>query len=101
MNIRDFYRALDVMHTQGITWEVVDAGDGFRTVRFDVDKESELSKKLLTQCTDEEIMAFADEQGYTLTQDDIGVLRVNPVPSLGETETLGEAFDDFISSNEC
>ena len=100
MNIRNFYRALDALNEQGLTWEVVDAGEGFRIVRFDVQEESDLGKKLLTQCTDEEIMTFADEQGYTLTPADIDDLRVNPIKSLAETETLGEALNDFINAFE-
>ena len=45
-------------------------------------------------------MAFADEQGYTLTPADIDDLRVNPVKALAETETLGEALNDFINAFE-
>jgi hypothetical protein len=58
-----------------------------------------LAEKLLTICTDAEIIRFAASEGYTLSEADCAEMRKTPLYKL-PAETLEEALEDFLNAYE-
>lgn len=59
-----------------------------------------LGRKLLSNCTDSEIMAYSAALGYTMNAQDCEELRAPPFPWLNNSETLAQAVNDFLNSYE-
>ena len=58
-------------------------------------------RKLLSNCTDSEIMAYSAALGYTFTPQDCEALRAPPMlPWLTRRETLAQAVNDFLNAFE-
>ena len=56
-------------------------------------------RKLLANCTDEEIQLYAAGKGYDLSQEDCDLIRAPAWVCLGR-ETLAHALEDFLSAYE-
>jgi predicted nuclease of predicted toxin-antitoxin system len=52
---------------KGLRFDYGESLEGVQYIRFEVDDDGD---KLLSEATDEEIIAFADDEGYTLTVKD-------------------------------
>jgi hypothetical protein len=63
-------------------------------IRFEVDDDD--GDKLLSEATDEEIIAFADDEGYTLTVKDCQAIREGKK----DGETIREAVNAFLIEEE-
>ena len=100
MNIHTFWKVMDALEKDGLRFDEVERGEGFRTLCFEVEDEPENGDKLLTEATDAEIIAFADELGYTFTAEDCEALRNPSIPALTEGETVSQAVNDFINAFE-
>jgi hypothetical protein len=57
---------------KGLRFDYGDSFEGVQYIRFEVDDDGD---KLLSEATDEEIIAFADDEGYTLTVKDCQAIR--------------------------
>lgn len=58
-------------------------------------------RKLLSNCTDAEIMAYSAALGYTFTLQDCEELRALGIfPALQAGETLAQAVSDFLNAFE-
>jgi hypothetical protein len=63
--------------------------EGVQYIRFEVDDDGD---KLLSEATDEEIIAFADDEGYTLTVKDCQAIREGKK----DGETIREAVNALV-----
>ena len=100
MKIREFWKLMNRLEEEGLRFEVVDDGEGYRTLCFEVDDEPEFGNKLLSEATNAEIIQYADEIGYAFTEEDCEALRNPSVRALTEGETVSEAVNDFVDAFE-
>jgi hypothetical protein len=74
---------------KGLRFDYGDSFEGVQYIRFEVDDDGD---KLLSEATDEEIIAFADDEGYTLTVKDCQAIREGKK----DGETIREAVNALI-----
>jgi len=99
MKLCQFYDALDALEKEGLPYDVVEVGEGYRLVRFDVQDPSAMGKKLLSKSTNGDVIEYADSVGYVLSESDCVELRKH-VSLFGKNETVAEAVDDFLEAYE-
>jgi hypothetical protein len=78
MTKTELFELLDKLETEnwgekGLRYEVGESFEGVQYIRFEVDDDD--GDKLLSAATDDEIIAFADHEGYTLTVEDCQAIR--------------------------
>lgn len=92
MTKAELFELLDELELEkGLRYEVGESFEGAQYIRFEVDDDGD---KLLSEATDAEIIAFADEEGYTLTEEDCSALREGKK----DGETIREAVNDFLDA---
>ena len=74
---------------KGLRFDYGDSFEGVQYIRFEVDDDG---NKLLSEATDEEIIAFADDEGYTLTVKDCQAIREGKK----DGETIRKAVNALI-----
>lgn len=99
MTKAELFELLDKLETEnwgekGLRYEVGESFEGVQYIRFDVDDDD--GDKLLSEATDAEIIAFADDEGYTLTEEDCSALREGKK----DGETIRGAVNDFLDAYE-
>ena len=95
MTKTELFELLDKLETEnwgekGLRYEVDESFEGVQYIRFEVDDDD--GDKLLSAATDEEIIAFADDEGYTLTVKDCQAIREGKK----DGETIREAVNALI-----
>ena len=95
MTKTELFELLDKLETEnwgekGLRYEVGESFEGVQYIRFEVDDDD--GDKLLSAATDEEIIAFADDEGYTLTVKDCQAIRERG----RDGETIREAVNALI-----
>ena len=98
MTKTELFELLDKLETEnwgekGLRYEVGESFEGVQYIRFEVDDDD---GKLLSAATDDEIIAFADHEGYTLTVEDCQAIMEGE----RDGETIREAVNDFLDSYE-
>ena len=90
MTKSELFKLLDKLEREkGLQYEVGENFEGVQYIRFEVDDDG---NKLLSEATDEEIIAFADDEGYTLTVKDCQAIREGKK----DGETIREAVNALI-----
>jgi hypothetical protein len=90
MTKSELFKLLDKLEREkGLQYEVGENFEGVQYIRFEVDDDGD---KLLSEATDEEIIAFADDEGYTLTVKDCQAIREGKK----DGETIREAVNALI-----
>jgi hypothetical protein len=74
---------------KGLRFDYSESLEGVQYIRFEVDDDG---NKLLSEATDEEIIAFADDEGYTLTVKDCQAIREGKK----DGETIREAVNALV-----
>jgi hypothetical protein len=74
---------------KGLRFDYSESLEGVQYIRFEVDDDGD---KLLSEATDEEIIAFADDEGYTLTVKDCQAIREGKK----DGETIREAVNALV-----
>jgi hypothetical protein len=74
---------------KGLRFDYGESLEGVQYIRFEVDDDGD---KLLSEATDEEITAFADDEGYTLTVKDCQAIREGKK----DGETIREAVNALV-----
>ena len=95
----ELFELLDKLETEnwgekGLRYEVGESFEGVQYIRFEVDDDD--GDKLLSAAIDDEIIAFADHEGYTLTVEDCQAIREGE----RDGETIREAVNDFLDAYE-
>jgi hypothetical protein len=98
MTKTELFELLDKLETEnwgekGLRYEVGESFEGVQYIRFEVDDDDD---KLLSAATDDEIIAFADDMGYTLTVEDCQAIREGE----RDGEIIREAVNDFLDAYE-
>ena len=98
MTKTELFELLDKLETEnwgekGLRYEVGESFEGVQYIRFEVDDDGD---KLLSEATDEEITAFADDEGYTLTVKDCQAIREGKK----DGETIREAVNALIEEED-
>ena len=78
---------------KGLRFDYGESLEGVQYIRFEVDDDGD---KLLSEATDEEIIAFADDEGYTLTVKDCQAIREGKK----DGETIREAVNALIEEED-
>ena len=78
---------------KGLRFDYSESLEGVQYIRFEVDDDGD---KLLSEATDEEIIAFADDEGYTLTVKDCQAIREGKK----DGETIREAVNALIEEED-
>ena len=99
MTKTELFELLDKLETEnwgekGLRYEVGESFEGVQYIRFEVDDDE--GDKLLSEATDAEIIAFADEVGYTFNEEDCSALREGKK----DGETIRGAVNDFLDAYE-
>ena len=99
MTKSDLFKLLDKLETEnwgekGLRYEVGESFEGVQYIRFEVDDDD--GDKLLSAATDDEIIAFADHEGYTLTVKDCQAIREGKK----DGETIREAVNALIEEED-
>jgi hypothetical protein len=95
MTKSELFKLLDKLEREkGLQYEVGENFEGVQYIRFEVDDDD--GDKLLSEATDEEIIAFADDEGYTLTVKDCQAIREGKK----DGETIREAVNAFLEEEE-
>lgn len=95
MTKTELFELLDELELErGLRYEVGESFEGAQYIRFEVDDDG--GDKLLSEATDAEIIAFADEVNYTLTEEDCSALREGK----RDGETIRGAVNDFLDAYE-
>jgi hypothetical protein len=99
MTKTELFELLDKLETEnwgekGLRYEVGESFEGAQYIRFEVDDDD--GDKLLSAATDEEIIAFADHEGYTLTVEDCQAIREGE----RDGETIREAVNALIEEED-
>ena len=99
MTKTELFELLDKLETEnwgekGLRYEVGESFEGLQYIRFEVDDDD--GDKLLSAATDEEIIAFADDEGYTLTVKDCQAIREGKK----DGETIREAVNALIEEED-
>ena len=90
MTKSELFKLLDKLEREkGLQYEVGENFEGVQYIRFEVDDDGD---KLLSEATDEEITAFADDEGYTLTVKDCQAIREGKK----DGETIREAVNALV-----
>jgi hypothetical protein len=90
MTKSELFKLLDKLEREkGLQYEVGENFEGVQYIRFEVDDDGD---KVLSEATDEEIIAFADDEGYTLTVKDCQAIREGKK----DGETIREAVNALI-----
>ena len=90
MTKSELFKLLDKLEREkGLQYEVGENFEGVQYIRFEVDDDGD---KLLSEATDEEIIAFADDEGYTLTVKDCQAIREGKK----DGETIREAVNALV-----
>ena len=93
MTKSELFKLLDKLEREkGLQYEVGENFEGVQYIRFEVDD----GDKLLSEATDEEIIAFADDEGYTLTVKDCQAIREGKK----DGETIREAVNALIEEED-
>ena len=100
MTKSELFKLLDKLETEnwgekGLRYEVGESFEGVQYIRFEVDDDDD-GDKLLSEATDEEIIAFADDEGYTLTVKDCQAIREGKK----DGETIREAVNALIEEED-
>ena len=91
MTKAELFKLLDKLEREkGLQYEVGENFEGVQYIRFEVDDDD--GDKLLSEATDEEIIAFADDEGYTLTVKDCQAIREGKK----DGETIRKAVNALI-----
>jgi predicted nuclease of predicted toxin-antitoxin system len=94
MTKSELFKLLDKLKREkGLRFDYGDSFEGAQYIRFEVDDDGD---KLLSEATDEEIIAFADDEGYTLTVKDCQAIREGKK----DGETIREAVNAFLIEEE-
>ena len=94
MTKSELFKLLDKLEREkGLQYEVGENFEGVQYIRFEVDDDGD---KLLSEATDEEIIAFADDEGYTLTVKDCQAIREGKK----DDETIREAVNALIEEED-
>ena len=94
MTKSELFKLLDKLEREkGLQYEVGENFEGAQYIRFEVDDDGD---KLLSEATDEEIIAFADDEGYTLTVKDCQAIREGKK----DGETIREAVNALIEEED-
>ena len=94
MTKSELFELLDKLEREkGLQYEVGENFEGVQYIRFEVDDDGD---KLLSEATDEEIIAFADDEGYTLTVKDCQAIREGKK----DGETIREAVNALIEEED-
>jgi hypothetical protein len=94
MTKAELFKLLDKLEREkGLQYEVGENFEGVQYIRFEVDDDGD---KLLSEATDEEIIAFADDEGYTLTVKDCQAIREGKK----DGETIREAVNALIEEED-
>jgi hypothetical protein len=95
MTRSELFELLDELELEkGLRYEVGESFEGAQYIRFEVDDDD--GDRLLSAATDAEIIAFADEVGYTLNVEDCLALREGKK----DGETIRSAVTDFLDAYE-
>jgi hypothetical protein len=99
MTKTELFELLDKLETEnwgekGLRYEVGESFEGVQYIRFEVDDDD--GDKLLSAATDDEIIAFADHEGYTLTVKDCQAIREGKK----DGETIREAVNALIEEED-
>ena len=97
MNAKEFYRWLD---TYPGMCETVESFDGVRIIRFEVEEDSGLGLLPLEEASDEQVIAYADSQGYQFTPEDVQEIRRGGLLVNRSGETVSQAVNDFLDAFE-
>jgi hypothetical protein len=90
MTKSELFKLLDKLKREkGLRFDYGDSFEGAQYIRFEVDDDGD---KLLSEATDEEIIAFADDEGYTLTVKDCQAIREGKK----DGETIRKAVNALI-----
>jgi hypothetical protein len=94
MTKSELFKLLDKLEREkGLQYEVGENFEGVQYIRFEVDDDGD---KVLSEATDEEIIAFADDEGYTLTVKDCQAIREGKK----DGETIREAVNALIEEED-
>ena len=94
MTKSELFKLLDKLEREkGLQYEVGENFEGCQYIRFEVDDDGD---KLLSKATDEEIIAFADDEGYTLTVKDCQAIRERG----RDGETIRKAVNALIEEED-
>jgi hypothetical protein len=94
MTKSELFKLLDKLEREkGLQYKVGENFEGVQYIRFEVDDDGD---KLLSEATDEEIIAFADDEGYTLTVKDCQAIREGKK----DGETIREAVNALIEEED-
>ena len=97
MSPKELYRLLD---TYVGAHETVDSFDGVRIIRFEVEEDSGIGLLPLEGASDEQVIAYADSQGYQLLPDDVQEIRRGGLLVNRSGETVSQAVNDFLDAFE-
>ena len=99
MSPKELYRLLDMYVG---AHETVDSFEGVRIIRFEVEEDSGLGLLPLEGASDEQVIAYADSQGYQLTPEDVQEIRSGGLPLMADRsgETVSHAVNDFLDAFE-
>ena len=97
MSPKELYRLLD---NHAVSYETVDSFDGVRIIRFEVEEDSGIGLLPLEGASDEQVIAYADSQGYQLLPDDVQEIRRGGLLVNRSGETVSQAVDDFLDAFE-
>ena len=97
MSPKELYRLLD---NHAVAYETVDWFEGVRIIRFEVEEDSGLGLLPLEGASDEQVIAYADSQGYQLTPEDVQEIRRGGLLVNRSGETVSQAVDDFLDAFE-
>ena len=97
MSAKELYRLLD---NYAVAFETVESFDGVRIIRFEVEEDSGFGLLPLDEASDEQVIAYADSQGYQLTPEDVQEIRRGGLLVNRSGETVSQAVDDFLDAFE-
>ena len=97
MSPKELYRLLDMYVG---AHETVDSFDGVRIIRFEVEEDSGIGLLPLEGASDEQVIAYADSQGYQLLPDDVQEIRRGGLLVNRSGETVSQAVDEFLDAFE-
>ena len=97
MSPKELYRLLD---NHAVAYETVESFEGVRIIRFEVEEGSGLGLLPLEGASDEQVIAYADSQGYQLTPEDVQEIRRGGLLVNRLGETVSQAVNDFLDAFE-
>ena len=97
MSPKELYRLLD---NHAVAYETVDWFEGVRIIRFEVEEDSRFGLLPLEKASDEQVIAYADSEGYELTLEDVQEIRRGGLLVNRSGETVSQAVDDFLDAFE-